>query len=117
MTTKSVAMASVAEPVLFATGGALGGWDWTTNYVQLTWKSNGIFQMTTDFSADIFRFFKQAGWGAGYSYPDFAGGSVTPLLELNPNDGDNNFKFVGTPGLYKVTVNLIDKIITMETAK
>jgi hypothetical protein len=113
MKTKSVSMVAVAEPVLFATGGALGGWDWTTNYIQLTWKSNGIFQATTDFSNDIFRFFKQAGWGDDYDYHYFDGGSVSPLLQLNPNDGDDNFKFVGTPGSYTITVNLIDKIITM----
>jgi hypothetical protein len=117
MTTKSVAMEAVAEPVLYATGGALGGWDWTTNYIQLTWKSNGIFQATTDFTTDIFRFFKQAGWGDGYNYTYFAGGSVTALLELNANDSDNNFKFVGTPGSYKITVNLLDLIVTMDPAK
>ncbi len=60
-----------------------------------------------------FRFFQQAGWGASYNYPWFAGGSVTALL-VNANDGDSNFKFVGTPGNFKITVNLIDKIITME---
>lgn len=113
MKTKSVSMVAVAEPVLFATGGALGGWDWSTNYIQLTWKANGIFQATTDFSNDIFRFFKQAGWGDGYNYLWFNGGSVSPLLELNLNDSDNNFRFIGTPGSYTITVNLLDKIITM----
>jgi hypothetical protein len=118
MTTKSVSMESVAEPVLFATGAALGGWDWSTNFIQLTWKSNGIFQSTTDFiSGETFRFFGQAGWGPiGYNYPWFAGGSVSPLFE-NANDGDKNFKFIGTTGNFKVTVNLIDKIVTMEAAK
>jgi starch-binding outer membrane protein SusE/F len=114
MTTKTVTMESVAEPVLYATGGALGGWDWSTNYIQLTWLSDGVFEATTDFSADIFRFFKQAGWGDGYSYTYFNDGTVTPLLELNAGDSDNNFKFVGTPGTYKITVNLIDLIVTME---
>jgi starch-binding outer membrane protein SusE/F len=113
MTTKSVSMEAVTEPVLYATGGALGGWDWSTNYIQLTWLSDGVFEATTDFSNDIFRFFKQANWGDGYSYTYFNDGTVTPLLELNPNDGDNNFKFVGTPGTYKITVNLIDLIVTM----
>ena len=116
MTTKSVAMVAVDEPVLFMTGAALGGWDWSTNYVQLTWKSNGIFQATTDFVVETFRFFQQAGWGGGYNYPWFAGGTVSPLFE-NANDGDSNFKFIGTPGNFKITVNLIDKIVTMEAAK
>lgn len=113
MKTLSVSMTPVDEPVLYATGGALGGWDWDTHYVKLTWKSNGIFQFTAAFSNDIFRFFKQLGWGNGYNYNDFAGGSVSPLLVLNTGDSDNNFKFIGTPGNYTVTVNLLDKIITM----
>jgi hypothetical protein len=112
MTTKSVSMEAVAEPVLYATGAALGGWDWTTNYIQLTWKSNGIFQATTDFAVETFRFFKQAGWGDSYNYPWFAGGTVSPLF-VNANDGDSNFKFVGTPGSYTITVNLLDKTVTM----
>jgi starch-binding outer membrane protein SusE/F len=112
MTTKSISMVSVAEPVLFATGAALGGWDWATNFIQLTWKSNGIFQSTTDFANETFRFFQQAGWGAGYNYPWFAGGTVSALFE-NANDGDSNFRFIGTPGSYTITVNLIDKIVTM----
>jgi hypothetical protein len=117
MNTKSIAMEAVDEPVLYATGAALGGWDWTTNFIQLTWKSNGIFQATTDFAVETFRFFGQAGWGPiGYNYPWFAGGTVSAMFE-NANDGDKNFKFIGTPGTYKVTVNLIDKIVTMEAAK
>jgi len=113
MSTKSIAMTAVAEPVLYATGAALGGWDWSTNYIQLTWKANGIFQATTDFAVETFRFFKQAGWGDAYNYPWFAGGTVSALFE-NANDGDSNFKFIGTPGSYKITVNLLDKIVTME---
>ena len=117
MNTKSIAMEAVDEPVLYATGAALGGWDWSTNYIQLTWKSNGIFQATTDFANETFRFFGQAGWGPiGYNYPWFAGGTVSDLFE-NANDGDSNFRFIGTPGTFKVTVNLLDKIVTMEAAK
>lgn len=112
MSTKSVSMEAVDEPVLYMTGAALGGWDWTTNFVQLTWKANGIFQATTEFENETFRFFKQAGWGDSYNYPWFEGGSVSPLLE-NANDGDKNFRFTGTPGTYTITVNLLDKIITM----
>jgi len=115
MTTKSVAMLAVDEPVLFMTGAALGGWDWTTNYVQLTWKANGIFQTTTDFVVETFLFFGQAGWSPiGYNYPWFAGGTVSTMFQ-NANDGDSNFKFIGTPGSFKITVNLLNKTVTMET--
>jgi hypothetical protein len=113
MTTKSVDMVAMPDQVLFATGAALGGWDWSTNYIQLTWKSNGIYQATTDFVVETFRFFGQKDWGpTGYNYPWFAGGTVSALFE-NANDGDKNFKFIGTPGSYTVTVNLIDKTVTM----
>lgn len=116
LNSKSISMEAVDEPVLYMTGAALGGWDWTTNYVQLTWKSNGIFQATTDFAVETFRFFKQAGWGDSYNYPYFADGTVSDLFE-NANDGDSNFKFIGTPGTYKITVNLLDLIVSMEAAK
>ena len=112
MSTKSVAMVAVDEPVLYATGAALGGWDWGAgNDIKLTWKSDGIFQATTDFANETFRFFGQAGWGPiGYNYPWFT--TVSPLFE-NANDGDKNFRFIGTPGSYTVTVNLIEKTVTM----
>jgi starch-binding outer membrane protein SusE/F len=114
MATKSVAMVSVAEPVLFMTGAALGGWDWTTNYVQLTWKSNGIFQATTDFAVETFRFFAQQDWSpTSYNYPYFSAGTISNKFE-NANDGDKNFKFIGTPGSYTITVNFLDMIITMQ---
>jgi starch-binding outer membrane protein SusE/F len=115
MTTKTVTMEAVAAPVLYMTGAALGGWDWSGNFVQLTWKANGIFEATTEFANETFRFFKQAGWGDSYNYPWFTAedGTVSELFE-NANDGDSNFRFIGTPGVYKITVNLIDRIVTME---
>lgn len=118
LNTKTVAMESVPEPKMYMTGAAVGGWNWTTDYVQMTWKANGIFQATTDFiNNEAFRFFAQADWGpTSYNYPYFDGGSVTALL-VNANDGDKNFRFVGTTGNFKITLNMLDKIITMESAK
>jgi hypothetical protein len=115
---KTVTMTPVAEPVMYMTGAALGGWDWTTNYVQMTWVSNGIFEATTEFiNGEAFRFFAQADWSpTSYNYPYFADGDVDALFE-DALDGDNNFKFLGTTGNYKITLNLLDKIVTMESAK
>ncbi len=114
MTTKSVSMAAVAEPTLFMTGAALGGWDWTTHYVKLTWLSNGIYQATANFiTANTFRFFAQQDWGpTGYNYPYFSAGTISNLF-INANDGDKNFQFTGTTGNFKITVNMVDLIITM----
>jgi hypothetical protein len=115
MKTKSVSMVAVDEPTMFMTGAAVGGWDWTTNFVQMTWKSNGIFQATTDFITDgAFRFFAQKDWGpTSYNYPYFSGGTVSPLF-VNAADGDKNFKFVGTTGNFLVTINLLDLIVDMK---
>ena len=114
MLAKTVAMEAVAEPKLFMTGAALGGWNWTTDFEQLVWKSNGIFQATTSFVVEAFRFFAQKDWGpTSYNYPYFAGGTISNKF-VNANDGDSNFKFVGTPGTFTITVNMLDKIITMQ---
>lgn len=114
----TVTMTAVDEPVMYMTGAALGGWDWTTNFVQMTWISNGIFEATTEFiNGEAFRFFAQADWSpTSYNYPYFAGGSVDPLFE-NAGDGDSNFKFIGTTGMYKIKLNMLDLIITMSAAK
>lgn len=115
MTAKSVAMVSVPEPTLFMTGAALGGWDWTTHFVKLTWKSNGIFQAAASFvTANTFRFFAQQDWGpTGYNYPYFAGGTV-PNVFSNANDGDKNFLYSGTTGSHTITVNMLDLIIAFQ---
>jgi Zn/Cd-binding protein ZinT len=118
MKTLTITMTAVDEPVMYMTGGALGGWDWTTNYVQMTWISNGIFEATTEFiNGETFRFFAQADWSpTSYNYPYFADGEVDPLFE-DALDGDNNFRFIGTTGNYTITLNLLDNIVTMEAAK
>jgi hypothetical protein len=117
MTTKSVSMTAVAEPMLFMTGQALGGWDWTTHYVKLTWLSNGIFRATATFTnggtSSTFRFFAQQDWGpTGYNYPYFSAGTISNKF-INANDGDKNFQFVGTTGSFTITVNMLDLIVSM----
>jgi len=75
-----------------------------------------VWEATTTFmSTGAFRFFAQTGWATSYNYPYFDGGTVTTLL-INANDGDKNFKVV-TSGTYKITINLTDKIVSMEAAK
>jgi hypothetical protein len=117
MTTKSVSMASVPEPTLFMTGQALGGWDWTTHFVKLTWLSNGIYRATATFTnsgaSSTFRFFAQQDWSpTGYNYPYFSAGTISNLF-VNANDGDKNFQFTGTTGNYEITVNMLDLIVSM----
>jgi hypothetical protein len=114
---KTIAMTPTAEPVRFIVGAGVpaAGWGWDTP-VQMTFVQDGIFSATTQFANDGFRFFTADGdWGSGQNYPYFANdGFIIDNNFENANDGDSNFKFVGTPGTYTVTVNYIDKIITLE---
>jgi hypothetical protein len=112
---KVVDFDAVDEPELFMTGAAVGGWDWTTNFVTMSFVSYGVFEAETEFiNGEAFRFFAQADWGpTSYNYPYFADGEVDALFE-NAGDGDSNFKFTGTTGMYKVTINLLDFIVTMD---
>lgn len=116
--TKSVSITAVDEPVMFMTGAAIGGWNWTTDYVQMTWTSNGMFEATTEFiNGEAFRFFAQADWGpTSYNYPYFSGGEVDALFE-DALDGDNNFRFIGTTGNYRVRLNMLDNIVSMTAMK
>jgi starch-binding outer membrane protein SusE/F len=114
LNTKAVTLQPTPEPMMFMTGAALGGWDWDTHYVKMTWISNGMFEATANFiNGQTFRFFGQKDWSpVSYNFPYFAGGTVDPLFE-NANDGDKNFKFTGTTGSYKISLNMLDKIIVM----
>ena len=116
--TLTITMDEVNEPVMYMTGAALGGWDWTDHFVQMTWISNGMFEATAEFiNGEAFRFFGQADWNPdSYSYPYFSGGSIDSKL-ANAGDSDNNFKFTGTTGTYKIKLNMLDKIITMTSAE
>lgn len=119
MKTKAVTMEAVADQTMFMTGAGVGNgnWDWSTNTVTMTWLSNGIYRATANFiNGGAFRFFAQAGWSpTSYNYPYFDGGSVTDKL-VNADDGDKNFKVTATTGSYVITVNIIDKVVTMEVA-
>ncbi len=110
--TKTIVMATVDEPVLYMTGAALNGWNWDPGTpVKMNFVKPGVFEATATFKVQTFRFFAQADWGpASYNYPFFT--SVDSKFE-NANDGDKNLKFTGTPGSYKITVDLNAKAVTM----
>lgn len=97
---------------LYMTGEALNGWNWD-NDIQLTRTEAGIFESTATFkTGETFRFFAQPDWGpTSFNYPYFM--SVDDDFE-NGNDGDQNLRFLGTEGEYKITVNLITKTVTLE---
>jgi len=90
------------------------GWGWDSPIV-LTQIEDGVFQGTTNFVNDAFRFFTVEGdWGSGLNYPYYVDQGYT--IDANFEDaldGDNNFKFIGTPGSYTMTLNNNEKTIVV----
>lgn len=111
---KTIEMEAVEKPTLFMIGAALQGWDLGLA-VEMTWVKDGVFQATAEFNNnEAFRFFTKADWSTGFgNYPHFEEGDIDPLFE-NANDGDSNFRFIGTTGEYTITVNLYELTIEME---
>jgi hypothetical protein len=112
LSAKTVSMLAVDEPQLYMVGAGVGGWDQALA-VKMTYLRPGVFEGTANFTNDAFRFFAQHDWGpTSYNYPYFT--TVDANFE-NANDGDSNLKYIGTPGTQKVTVDLINKTVTLGT--
>lgn len=110
---KVITMEAVEKPALMMIGDAVAGWD-LAKAVQLTWVRDGVFTATTTFNNNgTFRFFTKADWGAGTVNSASFTGDVDPLLQA-VNDGDKNFKFVGTTASHEITVDLNAGTIVME---
>ena len=98
---------------LVGAGVPVAGWGWDTP-VEMTLTQVDVFEVTTDLANDAFRFFTVNGdWGSGLNYPYFINDGYT--IDANfedAQDGDNNFRFIGTPGVYAITVDGVNKTIT-----
>lgn len=101
---------------LWAVGDATpGGWNFSGSETIITETTPDVWQATFIFSAGIFRFFESQGvWDTNNNYTHYADLGYTIDDKLQ-NDGGNdaNFKFVGTPGVYTITINAIDKTIKL----
>lgn len=101
---------------LWAVGDATpGGWNFSGGETEIVENTPDIWMATFKFSAGIFRFFETRGqWDTNNNYAHYknAGYTIDPKLE-NDGSGDANFKFVGTPGTYTVTINAVDKTIKL----
>ncbi|WP_204344031.1 SusE domain-containing protein [Psychroserpens algicola] len=90
------------------------GWSWDTP-VALPCTGNGTYSGNVALTNDAFRFFSvNNDWGTGTNYPTYEGNGYT--IDSNFNnamDGDSNFFFNGTPGTYFLTVDDINKTITL----
>jgi hypothetical protein len=115
---------STGEPIceidsywLVGAGVPDAGWDWGTP-VELPCTGDGVFSGNVNFSNEgdaNFRFFTVNGdWGSGRNYPWFVdeGYNIDANFE-DAMDGDNNFMFVGESGLYFLTVDANEKVISL----
>lgn len=101
---------------LWAVGGAVpGGWGFNEDTVELVEISPDVWSASIPLTNDIFRFFQTFGtWDVNnnYAYYEDQGYTIDPNFEVGPS-GDANFNFIGTPGTYELTINSVDKIITL----
>ncbi|TXG36652.1 SusE domain-containing protein [Seonamhaeicola maritimus] len=93
------------------------GWGWDTP-VALPCTGNGTYSGDVTFGNDAFRFFtdRTLEWGSpSYNYPYYEGEGYTIDSDFtNAMDGDSNFYFNGTPGTYLLTIDTVNKTITLE---
>lgn len=107
-----------ASTSLWTVGGAVpGGWNFdAAKTIQFVEATPDIWSASITLSNDVFRFFHIFGtWDTKNNFASYsdAGYKINANL-VNDGSGDANFKFVGTPGTYKLTINGIAKTITLE---
>ena len=127
--TKTISLEAVEKPRRLLVGSAMPGkWD-IQNPTEMTFLSDGVFEVTSQFINDkpndpvdpenTFRIFWENDWGSGWNYPYYVeqGYTISDMFE-DALDGDNNFRFTGGPtGNYTFTLNEWEKTITMVEAK
>lgn len=104
------------QPQLWLVGAgiATAGWSWDSP-TDFPCVGEGIYSGTVELANDAFRFFLQADWGPdSYNFPYFVneGYTIDPNF-VDAQDGDNNFSFIGTPGSYTLTLDTVNKTITL----
>lgn len=92
------------------------GWDWVSP-VEFTC-NGGVYSARMRLANDNFRFFETEGvWESGLNWAYFIAEGYTIDEKLEEvQDGDNNFLFNGTPGIYDVVVDDNAKTITITAA-
>lgn len=101
-------------------GAVDAGWGWSSP-VKITCTGTGKYEGNIKLTNDAFRFFSNRAleWGSpSFNYPHYAnnGYTIDPNL-VNANDGDSNFRFAGTPGTYFLTIDDVNKTITLGPEK
>jgi starch-binding outer membrane protein SusE/F len=109
---KTLVVTASTEPLLVFTGDAQGAWGWNVGqYVKMNFIKPGVFEATATFQAGKFRFFAAADWGADQYKFSFFKTVDNQLFEAANDGGDDNFRFKGTPGSYKIRVDLNEKTV------
>lgn len=113
-TKKTIVM--VASTNLWAVGGAVpGGWGFNASTIQFVEATPNIWAASIILSNDVFRFFHEYDtWDTknNFAFYENAGYKINANL-VNDGSGDANFKFIGTPGTYTLTINGNEKTITL----
>lgn len=106
-----------STPYYLVGDGVPTGWNWDEPVVNVVETSAYIRTATLEFSGTgVFRVFTSFNdWNSGINYPSFEemGYTIDENFE-NAGDGDSNFSFVGTPGTYTMTINTLEKTISLE---
>ncbi|TPV31846.1 hypothetical protein FJ651_13565 [Paucihalobacter ruber] len=119
-TTTAPAVCDHDQLFLVGAGVKFAGWSWDTPQV-INCSGNGVYTGNVAFTNNVdgdgnFRFFSTAtDWGSGTNFPGYAndGYTIDSRFE-DAQDGDNNFLFTGASGLYFLTIDDINKTITLD---
>lgn len=88
------------------------GWDWNTP-IEFTCDGN-VYTARLELTNETFRWFETEGdWASGLNYTHFSGeGYTIDAAFEDAMDNDNNFRFIGTPGIFEVIIDEPNKTIT-----
>jgi hypothetical protein len=98
----------------FAVGAGIPSADWNWDSPVSLICDDNVLTATVTFANDTFRFFtEETVWSSGRNFPYYTdlGYKISSNFE-NANDGDSNFRFIGTPGVHRLKIDENQKTIT-----
>jgi hypothetical protein len=97
-------------------GAVDAGWGWDSP-VAISCTGTGVYEGNINLTNDSFRLFtdKSLEWASpSFNFPYYADAGYTIDSNFeNADDGDKNFKFIGTPGTYFLSIDTVNKTITL----
>ena len=105
-----------ASSSLWAVGGAVpGGWGFNADTIEFVENTPDVWSASITLSNDIFRFFETFGtWDTNNNLAYYVDQGFTVDANFEDDGGnDANFNFIGTSGTYTMTINAVDKTITL----